>query len=127
MMKQIISASALAITLSVAGQAQPPEDLEQEMLDADVMMDLEVLEGSATSIEELPGNVESVQDVDGELLAPYERAQRCSQTQCSTVIINMETGSIAFADGEWQAGYVETFNGDQVVHVRDLNDDTDPS
>ena len=70
---------------------------------------------------ELPANVQEVRSPGGDLVEPFVQAQRCVEAGCSTAIINLETGEIAFAFEQWQPSFIATLNGEQVVHVRDLS------
>lgn len=61
------------------------------------------------------GPVEQVRDAAGGLVEPYQEAEACTGDRCGAVIYNHETGDIAYFDGLWMTGYVETGNGAEVV------------
>jgi hypothetical protein len=135
LIKLTISAALLAPFLiigasSVALAQEVPNPAEQDLA-IDAMMDLDIAADQADNgsvIEaDLPPNVHEVRDVSGELIEPFVEAQRCANNGCGLVIINIDTGELAYSMDVWQAGFMPTRNGEQVVQVLNLNSSDEPA
>jgi hypothetical protein len=114
---QLFTAVSAAIILSASAWSQ---DEGRGFYDAPVSPPDDSVQMPAAELE-LPDNVQEVRSPGGDLIEPFVQAQRCVEAGCSTAIINLETGEIAFAFEQWQPGFIATLNGEQVVHVRDLS------
>ena len=131
MIKLTMSAALLMVAASSAALAQEAANPAEQDIAADVMMDLDIVMDQASDgavIEaELPPNVREVRDVSGELLEPFVEAQRCADNGCGRVIMNIDTGELAYSMDVWQAGFMPTRNGEQVVQVLDLSSSDEPT
>lgn len=62
-------------------------------------------------------NVEVVLSASGEVQWPWISSEACVQEYCALQISSTSTGEVAFFDGTWFGGFIQTGRGEQVIRV----------